>query len=134
MLTQQTEVLAALLRRVEANEQRQAAGNLPIDTPEDPKYNWDVLRALADTSFPVPPTWTVQRMASTLLSKLSTLQGRDNHDAKFALQMTSMWPDLSDEDKKCVFQRLNIYSIVGLRPSERAPLQPQPQITTYHLE
>lgn len=113
VLTQQTEVLAALLRRVEANEQRQVAGQVQPEVQEDPNYNWEILRVPADTSFPVPSTGTVQRMASTLLSKLSTLQGEDNHDEKFALQMTSMWPDLSDEDKHLVFQRLNIYSIVA---------------------
>lgn len=115
VITEQTEVLTALLRRVEGVEARAppAAAGALADQPEDPNFNWNALRVASTTNFPVPSTGSVQRMASSLLSKLSSLQGRDNHDARFVLQMTSLWPDMDDEDKKFVFQRLNLYAIVA---------------------
>lgn len=110
VLTQQTQVLAGIMRRlddVQARPPAVAAGNA-MDQPEDPNYQWNALRVATTTNFPVPSTGAVQRMASSLLSKLSSLQGRDNHDARFVLQMTSLWPDMDEDDRRFVFQRLNL--------------------------
>lgn len=113
VLTQQTAVLAGIMRRLDEVRPRNAEQGNAMEAPEDPNYNWEMLRVPSTTSFPVPSTGAVQRMASGLLSKLGSLQGRDNHDARFVLQMTSLWPDLDEEDRKFVFQRLNLYSIVA---------------------
>lgn len=101
---------------------------LRAEAPEDLHYNWDMLRLPPDTNFPVPSTEAVQHMASTLLSKVASLQGRDNHDAKFVLAMTSLWQDLSKDDRNFVFQRLNLISILT------APLLQAPMTTTFLQE
>lgn len=114
VLTQQTAVLAGMMRRLDEVQARPAAApGAGLDQLEDPNFNWNGLRVPTTTNFPVPNTGAVQRMASSLLSKLHTLQGRDNHDARFVLQMTSLWPDMDEEDRKFVFQRLNLYAIVA---------------------
>lgn len=55
----------------------------------------------------------VQWMASSLLSKIPNLQGKDMPDAKFVHQMVSLWPNLADEDKHFIFKRLNLFVIVA---------------------
>lgn len=54
----------------------------------------------------------IQRMATSLFARLSLLTGRDHHEARFILQVTSLLPDLNDEDRVWAFQRLNVYCIV----------------------
>lgn len=76
------------------------------DVPEDPECDWDRLRPPMATSFPVPCTGRVQRMASELLARLPTLAGRGQKEATFVLNMTADWPGLDDEGKSIVFQRL----------------------------
>lgn len=39
--------------------------------------------------------------------------GQDQHEARFVLQVVSLWPDLSDEERHWTFQRLNVYCIVA---------------------
>lgn len=39
------------------------------------------------------------------------MTARDQHDARFA--MAADWPDLDDEGRHLVFQRLNLYAIVA---------------------
>lgn len=75
----------------------------------DPDFRWERLAVPPETDFPVPGDGVVQRMASSLLAELPTLTGRDHHEARFVLSMASLWPDLNEEDKKIVFQRLNVY-------------------------
>lgn len=113
VLTQQTQVLAGIMRRLDDVQARPPAAAGNMDQPEDPNLNWNALRVTTTTNFPVPSTGAAQRMASSLLSKLGSLQGRDNHDARFVLQMTSLWPDMDEDDRKFVFQRLNLYAIVA---------------------
>lgn len=55
----------------------------------------------------------VQRMVTSLFAKLPLLTGRDQHEARYVQQVTSMWPDLTEEDRVWVFQRLNVYCIVA---------------------
>lgn len=76
------------------------------DVPEDPAYDWDTLRLPMATSFPVPCTGRVHRMASELLARLPTLAGRDQKEATSVLNMTADWLGLDDEGKSIVFQRL----------------------------
>lgn len=52
-------------------------------------------------------------MATLLFAKVPLLQGRDQHEARFVLQVISMCPDLSPEDRQWAFQRLNVYCIVA---------------------
>lgn len=105
VVTQQTELLAAMLERL---NQRQAAA-----PPADPDFVWTRLTLPSETNFPVPGDGTVQRMATSLYSKVPTLTGRDQHEARFVLQVISMWPDLPDEDRRWAYQRLNVYCIVA---------------------
>lgn len=58
----------------------------------------------------MPGTGLVQRMAASLFARVPTLAGRDQHEARFVLQVISLWPDLRDEERAWAFQRLNVYS------------------------
>lgn len=94
VVTQQTELLAAMLERL---NQRQAAAppaGVPAEQPADPDFVWTRLALPSETNFPVPGDGTVQRMATSLYSKVPTLTGRDQHEARFVLQVISMWPGL----------------------------------------
>lgn len=85
----------------------------PDEPPADPAFQWERLCMPPETNFPVPGDGVIQRMATSLYSKIPTLTGRDQHEARFVLQTVSMWPDLDDDDRKWVYQRLNVYCIVA---------------------
>lgn len=55
----------------------------------------------------------VQRMASSLYARVPTLAVRDQHEARFVLQVISLWPDLREDERAWAFQRLNVYCIVA---------------------
>lgn len=112
VVTQQTELLAAMIERLNQRPAAPAPG-LPAELPADPNFNWERLALPSETDFPVPGDGTIQRMATSLFSKLPTLTGRDQHEARFVLQVISTWPDLPDEDRKWAYQRLNVYCIVA---------------------
>lgn len=112
-VTQQTEILAGMLAERRA---RQAAPIQPanvVEPPADPHFDWSRLMLPAETSFQVPGDGQVQRMASSLFARVPTLTCRDQHEARFVLQVISLWPDLDDEERKWAFQRLNVYCIVA---------------------
>lgn len=77
----------------------------------------------------------VQRMATSLFAKVPLLTGRDQHEADFVLQMVILWPDLSDEDKQWVFQRLNVYCIVAALgwPAATAACESSTAVTDFVL-
>lgn len=81
------------LRRAQPAPQQDPAEPLP-----DPHFDWARLYLPSETNFRVPGEGMIQRMATSLFSKLPTLTGRDQHEARFILQVTSLWPDLNDED------------------------------------
>lgn len=74
---------------------------------------WERLAMASETNFVVPSTGMVQHMATSLFSKIPTLTGCDQHEARFELQVVSLWPDLTPADRQWVFQRLNVYCIVA---------------------
>lgn len=101
---------------LERLNQRQAApqpAGAPAEPPADPDFVWTRLALPSETNLPVPGDGTVQRMATSLYSREPTLTGRDQHEARFVLQVISMWPDLPDEDRQWAYQRLNVYCIVA---------------------
>lgn len=112
VLTHQTEVLAGMLAELRARQ-----GPVPVvnaaEPPEDPDFDWSRLVMLPETSFQVPGTGQVQRMASSLIARVPTMAGRDQHEARFVLQVVSLWPDLHEEERFWAFQRLNVYCIVA---------------------
>lgn len=113
VVTQQTELLAAMLQRLNQQPAPAAAqGNLD-DPPADPAFHWGRLALPSETNFPVPGDGSVLRMATSLYTKVPALTGRDQHEARFVLQVISMWPDLSDDDRRWAYQRLNVYCIVA---------------------
>lgn len=83
------------------------------EPPEDPSFHWSRLVLPPETSLQVPGNGQVQRMVSSLLARFSILAGRDQHEAKFVLQVVSLWPDLHKEERFWAFQRLNVYCIVA---------------------
>lgn len=107
-LTQLTRVLVDVPRDVAA----QAPPRAP-EYPEDPAFTWNLLRLPHETSFPVPSTGAVQRIAADLLTRLPTVAARDQHDTRFALAMAVDWPDLDDDGRDLVFQRFNISAIAA---------------------
>lgn len=92
---------------------RPQAANDPADPPEDPHFIWDRLALPLETNFAVPSTGMVQHMATSLFAKVPTLTGLDQHEARFVLQVVSLWPDLTPDDRQWVFQSLNVYCIVA---------------------
>lgn len=54
-------------------------------------------------------------MAAGLFAKLQSgsLTGRDQHETRFVLNVLADWPDLEDDLRTRVFQRLNLYAIVA---------------------
>lgn len=110
VLTQLTQEILTMRREVAANQTQQAQHP---DVPEDPNFNWALLKLPAETKFPVPSTGIVQSIAADLLARLSTLAARDQHDARFVLAFIFDWDDLDDEMRNIAFQRLNIYTIVA---------------------
>lgn len=61
----------------------------------------------------MPGDGLVQRLATSVFARVPTLVGRDQHEARFVLQVISLWPDLQDEERMWAFQRLNVYCIVA---------------------
>lgn len=114
VLTQQTAVLARMMEQLDAR-QEPARPQLqdPADPPEDPNFQWERLVLPSETNFTVPSTRMIQKMATSLFARVPLLSGRDQHEACFVLQVTSLWPDLSADEKHRVFQRLNVYCIVA---------------------
>lgn len=106
VLTQQTEILAGMMQELPsptsaaAGPSRASAGSLRLCLP-------------SENNFRVPGEGMIQRMATSLFAKLPLLTGRDHHEARFILQVTSIWPDLNDEDRVWAFQRFNEYCIVA---------------------
>lgn len=112
VLTQHTEVLAGMLAELRARQGPAPVANA-AEPPEDPDLDWSRLVLPPETSFQVPGNGQVQRMASSLLARVPTLAGRDQHEARFVLQVVSLWPDLLEEERFWAFQRLNVYCIVA---------------------
>lgn len=113
VLTQQTAILRELAREVREN--RQQAPQQPADpdfVPADPNFDWNLMALPAETRFPLPCEGKVQGIAAGLLARIPFMQGRNLNDAKFVLRVVSMWSDLTDQDHKYIFQRLNVYAIV----------------------
>lgn len=113
VLTQQTEVHAGMLAELRARQAPAAAAVNAAEPPEDLDFDWTRLVQPPETSFQVPGNGQVQRMAASLLTRLPTMAGRDQHEARFVLQVVSLWPDLQDEERFWVFQRLYVYCIVA---------------------
>lgn len=110
------DALTRLTQTVERMAQTvQRPGPQVADAPEDPDFNWIALRSPLDAPFPLPPTGVVQRIAAGLYAKVNTnaITGRDQREARFALDMLADWPDLDDDGRTRVFQRVNIYAIVA---------------------
>lgn len=78
VLTQHTEVLAGMLAELRARQGPAAVVNA-AEPPEDPDFDWSRLVLPPETSFQVPGNGQVQRMASSLLARVPTLAGRDQH-------------------------------------------------------
>lgn len=129
VLTQQTEVLAGMLAELRARQAVPAPVANAAEPPEDPDFDWSRLVLPPETSFQVPGNGKIQRMASTLLARVPTLAGRDQHEARFVLQVVSLWPDLHEEERFWAFQRLNVYCIVGYwdGPQQQRPALPPQQ-------
>lgn len=73
------------------------------------------MRSPLEVTFPLPTTGVVQRVAAGLFAKFQAgaLTGRDQHEARFVLDVIADWEDLDQELRKRIFQRLNIYVIVA---------------------
>lgn len=91
----------------------QKASSFRKQPPVDLAFNWARLALPSEKNFQVPGDGLVQRMASSLFAKVHTLAGRDQLEARFVLKVTSLWPDLSDEERVWAFQSLNVYYIVA---------------------
>lgn len=114
VLTQQTAVLARMMEQLQARQEpARPLHHDQADPPEDPHFQWDRLVLPTETNFTVPSTGMIQKMATSLFARVPLLTGRDQHEARFVLQVTSLWPDLSPDERHWVFQRLNVYCIVA---------------------
>lgn len=109
-LTQIVQTLQNLQRQQQNMAQQQAPQAPHQDVPEDPNFDWNRLRLPSTTSFPVPCTGRVQRMAGELLARLPTMAGRDQKEATFVLKD---WPTLDEEGKAVIYQRLYLYALVA---------------------
>lgn len=134
-MTQQMAILQELAQRLKALTPPAQPAQDADYVPEDLAFNWDLLMVPSDTNFPVPCIGKVQQIAAGLLNRLPFLRGRDLHDARFVLQMTGMWKDLQDEDRKRIFQRLNVYAIVAQVgwPTAIAACTANPAAANYYL-
>lgn len=108
VVTQHMEILQGMFAELRA---RQAASVVQAanhaDLPPDPNFDW------ARSNFQVPGEGQIQRMASQLFARVPTLAGRDQHEARFVLQVISLWPEMTDDERHWAFQRLNVYCIVA---------------------
>lgn len=75
--------------------------------------NWNLLQLPAETNFQDPGTWSVQRIAWDLLTRLLTMTASDQHEAHFALVKAADRLELDEEGRHAVFQRLNLYAVVA---------------------
>lgn len=109
------DALTRLTQTVERLVTERPAPAAAADVAEDPAFNWEALRSPLNTTFPLPSTGVVQRVAAGLYAKLQAggISGRDQHEARFVLDILADWPDLDDELRTRVFQRLNLYAIVA---------------------
>lgn len=105
--------LTQTVERMVAIQQRPAEP--AADVAEDPDFNWFDLRSPLEATFSLPNTGIVQRIAAGLFAKLQAglLRGRDQHEARFVLDMILDWDDMDVELRARVFQRLNVYAIVA---------------------
>lgn len=115
LVTQQTELLAGMLAELRARQGQPAPPGPAAEAQPDPNFDWSRLILPPETSFQVPGDGQVQRMTTSLFARVPTLAGRDQHEARFVLQMMLLWPDLDDQERSMVFQRLNVYCIVAAR-------------------
>lgn len=106
-LTQTVERMAAI--------QQPPAAAPGADVAEDPDFNWFGLRSPLEATFPLPATGIVQRIAAGLFAKLQAelLTSRDQHEARFVVDMISDWDDMDTELRTRIFQILNVYAIVA---------------------
>lgn len=106
--------LTQTVERMVAIQQPPAAAQA-AEVADDPDFNWFGLRSPLEATFPLPATGVVQRIAAGLFAKLQAglLTGRDQHDARFVLDMISDWDDMDAELRTRVFQRLNVHAIVA---------------------
>lgn len=112
VVTQQTEILAGMITELTARRPAAQPAN-PAEPPQDPAFDWIRLALPSDTDFQVPGTGLVQRMALSSFARVPTLAGCDQHEARFVLQVISLWLDLRDDERVWAFQRLNVYCIVA---------------------
>lgn len=69
-MTQQTELLAAMLQRLNQQPAPAAAQGDLDDPPADPAFQWGRLALPSETNFPVPGDGAVLRMATSLYTKV----------------------------------------------------------------
>lgn len=108
-----TRLTQTVQQMVACQRPQQAAA--PVAVEEDPAFQWHALRSPLEATFPLPPTGVVQRVAAGLFAKVQSgvLTGRDQREARFVLDVLADWPEMDDELRTRVFQRLNIYAIVA---------------------
>lgn len=110
------EALTRLTQTVQAMvNHRPAPEPAAADAPADPAFRWDTLRSPLEVTVPLPSEGVVQRIAAGLFAKLQSgvLTGRDQHEARFTLDILADWTDMDQELRTRVFQRINIYAIVA---------------------
>lgn len=95
--------------------QRPPPAQPAANVEEDPAFNWNALRSPLEATFPLPATGVVQRIAAGLFAKVQSgvLTGRDQREARFVLDILADWPDMDNELRTRVFQRVNVYVIVA---------------------
>lgn len=101
VVTQQTEILAGMLRARQAQPAAPAVN--PAEPPVDPNFNLARLVLPPETNHQVPGDGLVQRMATSLFARVPILAGCDQHEARFVLHVISLWPDLNDEERVWAF-------------------------------
>lgn len=102
----------------------------PVKSPEDPAFDWtNFLQKL--TSRSLAKNW-----CNGWLPLCSPGSPPWPGEARFVLQVISLWPDLRDDERTWAFQRLNDIVLwrfwVGLRLRQRAPHQLQPPTLSSH--
>lgn len=108
IVTQHTEILAGMLAKLRAPQGQPTQQNPGVQPVVDPNFDWSRLILPPETSFQVSRDGQLQRMASSLFARVPTLAGRDQHEARLVVQVMSLWPDLDEQERMWVFQRLNV--------------------------
>lgn len=103
VVTQETQIHAGMLAELRARQAQPLQPANAAEPPADPNFDWSRQVLPAETSLQVPGDGQVQRMASSLFARVPTLAGRGQHEARFVLQVMSLWPDLDEEEKKWAF-------------------------------